>query len=91
MLPLSTRAFLLMLGPATDMSPASITLLRYGQGRTRKRTPGQGSTARQQQEKGKGKGANPDSWAMAMSAMQDLASVARSVVEGKGKEEEKKG
>ena len=53
---------------------------RYGQGRTRKRTPGQGST------KGKGKGKAKSDWSMAMSAISDLASVARAVVEGqKGK------
>lgn len=40
----------------------------------------------QQQQKGAGRG---DSWTLAMGALQDLASVARSVVEGKA--EEKKG
>jgi len=56
---------------------------RYGQGRTRKRTPGKGSTW------GKGKqgkhGWDSNAWSMAMHAVQDLASVARSVVEGQNK------
>lgn len=73
-----------------DHCPAAhCALPRYGQGRTRKRTPGQGSTQRQKGQKGGGSSGS-DSWTMAMSAMQDLASVARSVVEGKGTDDEKK-
>ena len=61
--------------------------LRYGNGRTRKRTPGQGWQARQQDAKqkekgGKARGKRDDGWSAAMSAVQDLARVARRVVEG---------
>ena len=52
--------------------------VRYGQGRTRKRTPGSGTKG------GKGK-QDGNAWSMAMSAVQDLASVARAVVEGQKK------
>ena len=54
--------------------------LRYGQGRTRKRTPGSGTKGKTKGS-GKGKG-DAAAWSMAMSAVSDLASVARSVLEG---------
>ena len=54
--------------------------LRYGKGRTRSRTPGSGT-------KGGGKAkSKANDWSMALSAVQDLASVARRVVEGQQKE-----
>ena len=53
----------------------ALLLLRYGKGRTRSRTPGSGTKG------GKAKNKAND-WSMALSAVQDLASVARRVVEG---------
>ena len=50
---------------------------RYGKGRTRSRTPGSGTKGKG--AKGRGKASD---WSMALSAVQDLASVARRVVEG---------
>ena len=68
------------LGPASMrafMRPAPFCALQVWPRRTRKRTAGEGSTW------GKGKhGWNSNAWSMAMHAFQDLASVARSVVEG---------
>ena len=55
--------------------------VRYGQGRTRKRTPGSGTKGKTKGS-GKGKGNDAAAWSMAMSAVSDLASVARSVLEG---------
>ena len=59
------------------MCPAPFHALRYGKGRTRKRTPGSGTKGGK-----KGNASANHAWSMAMSAVQDLASVARSVLEG---------
>ena len=50
-------------------------------GRSRKRTPGAGTKGGSKSQ-GKGKQDDANAWSMAMSAVSDLASVARSVLEG---------
>ena len=78
--PVATSLFIRALSSSFDR-------LRYGSGRTRKRTPGKGWQARQHEKEqgGKAKGkdkSGDDGWSAALSAVQDLARVARRVVEG---------
>ena len=80
--PVATSLFIRALSSSFDR-------LRYGSGRTRKRTLGKGWQARQKEQeqggksKGKDKTGGDGGWSAALSAVQDLARVARRVVEGK--------